>query len=293
MKQLVIGSSITNRTSYSIEKYLQEVSRMPLLNPEEEMELAQHIRKNPDDQAARERLVKANLRFVISVAKQYPNSVLSLNDLINEGNWGLTKAVDKFDPTRGFKFISYAVWWIRQSILAAFNESARQIKLPANQAMISNKIKKAIDRFLVTEEREPTNEEIAEILNISVDHVDLEASYRLRTVSFDGPSLTSDGEDDGSYMHERVADPNAVIPGAELEHKESLKIEIENHLEKLPPKDARLIRKFFGIGCEEQSVESIAVELEITPQAVRVAKDKALGRFKKESVKKKLRKYLQ
>ena len=276
MRQLKITKSITNRESASLDKYLQEIGREPLIPVDEEVELARRIRHG--DRAALEKLVKANLRFVVSVAKQYQNQGLSLPDLIDEGNLGLIKAAEKFDETRGFKFISYAVWWIRQSILQALAEQARIVRLPLNQSGLLNKINKAYQRFEQENERRPSAEDLAEILDIPADKIAETLKMSGRQVSVDAPFV--EGEDN-SLIDVMV---NEDSPNAD--HKlinESLSREIDRALEQLTPREADILRSFFGIGVPEKTLEEIGIELDLTRERVRQIKEKAIRKLKVSS----------
>ena len=273
MRQLKITKSITNRESASLDKYLQEIGREPLIPVDEEVELARMIRNG--DRAALEKLVKANLRFVVSVAKQYQNQGLSLPDLIDEGNLGLIKAAEKFDETRGFKFISYAVWWIRQSILQALAEQARIVRLPLNQVGSLNKINKAYQRFEQEFERKPSAEELAELLDIPVDKIADTLKMSGRQVSVDAPFV--EGEDN-SLIDVMV---NEDSPNADHTLiNESLSREIDRALATLTPREADILRKFFGIGVPEKTLEEIGIELHLTRERVRQIKEKAIRRLK-------------
>ena len=285
MRQLKITKSITNRESASLDKYLQEIGREPLIPVDEEVELARMIRHG--DRAALEKLVKANLRFVVSVAKQYQNQGLSLPDLIDEGNLGLIKAAEKFDETRGFKFISYAVWWIRQSILQALAEQARIVRLPLNQVGSLNKINKAFQRFEQEFERKPSAEELAELLDIPVDKIADTLKMSGRQVSVDAPFV--EGEDN-SLIDVMV---NEDSPNADHTLiNESLSREIDRALATLTPREADIIRKFFGIGVPEKTLEEIGIELKLTRERVRQIKEKAIRRLKSSSRSKILKTYL-
>ena len=274
MRQLKITKSITNRESASLDKYLQEIGREELVSPEEEVELAQRIRQG--DQVALEKLTRANLRFVVSVAKQYQNQGLSLPDLINEGNLGLIKAAEKFDETRGFKFISYAVWWIRQSILQALAEQSRIVRLPLNQVGSLNKINKALGRFEQENERQPSTQELADMIDIPKDKIDDTLRVSGRHVSMDAPFV--DGEDNS------LLDvlPNDDSPMADRGlNKESLSTEVERALQVLTPREREIIKCFFGIGCQEMTLEEIGENLDLTRERVRQIKEKAIRKLKK------------
>lgn len=285
MRQLKIVKSITNRESASLDKYLQEIGREGLIVVEEEVELAQQIRKG--DRRALDKLVRANLRFVVSVAKQYQNQGLSLPDLINEGNLGLIKAAEKFDETRGFKFISYAVWWIRQSILQALAEQSRIVRLPLNQVGSLNKINKAYQRFEQEHERKPSAEELAELLDIPVDKIADTLKMSGRQVSVDAPFV--EGEDN-SLIDVMV---NEDSPNADHTLiNESLSREIDRALATLTPREADIIRKFFGIGVPEKTLEEIGIEFRLTRERVRQIKEKAIRRLKASSRSRILKTYL-
>ena len=285
MRQLKITKSITNRESASLDKYLQEIGREPLIPVDEEVELARRIRNG--DRAALEKLVKANLRFVVSVAKQYQNQGLSLPDLIDEGNLGLIKAAEKFDETRGFKFISYAVWWIRQSILQALAEQSRIVRLPLNQVGSLNKINKAYQRFEQEHERKPSAEELAELLDIPVDKIADTLKMSGRQVSVDAPFV--EGEDN-SLIDVMV---NEDSPNADHTLiNESLSREIDRALATLPAREADIIRKFFGIGVPEKTLEEIGIEFHLTRERVRQIKEKAIRHLKSSSRSRILKTYL-
>ena len=285
MRQLKITKSITNRESASLDKYLQEIGREELVTPDEEVELAQRIRKG--DQEALEKLTRANLRFVVSVAKQYQNQGLSLPDLINEGNLGLIKAAEKFDETRGFKFISYAVWWIRQSILQALAEQSRIVRLPLNQVGSLNKINKALSKFEQEYERQPSNEELSEMIDVPKDKISDTLRVGSRHVSVDAPFV--EGEDNS------LLDvlPNDDSPSADKGLvNESLNTEIERALSTLTDREREIIKSFFGIGCQEMTLEEIGERFGLTRERVRQIKEKAIRRLKSPSRSKLLKGYL-
>lgn len=285
MRQLKITKSITNRESASLDKYLQEIGKEDLITVEEEVELAQRIKKG--DQEALEKLTKANLRFVVSVAKQYQNQGLSLPDLINEGNLGLIKAAEKFDETRGFKFISYAVWWIRQSILQALAEQSRIVRLPLNQVGSLNKINKAFARFEQENERTPSSEELAGILDLPKEKVSDTMRVAGRHVSVDAPF--SDGEDN-NLLDVLV---NSDSPNADRGLiNESLSTEVERALSTLTDREKDIIRYFFGIGCPEMTLEEIGEKFGLTRERVRQIKEKAIRRLRHSSRNKFLKSYL-
>ncbi len=287
MRQLKITKSITNRESQSLEKYLQEIGKVELITPEEEVKLAERIKQG--DQRALDRLTKANLRFVVSVAKQYQNQGLSLPDLINEGNLGLIKAAQRFDETRGFKFISYAVWWIRQSILQSLAEQSRIVRLPLNKVGLTNRINKAFSQLEQEYEREPSVEELAEVLEIESDEVSASLNISNRHVSMDSP--LSDGED--STLMDVMHNPNAESSDGELDHKQSLQTEIDRSLKTLTERQQEVIRFFFGIGVDHPlSLEDIGDRFNLTRERVRQIKDKAISKLKSNSRCKLLKGYL-
>ncbi len=285
MRQLKITKSITNRESASLDKYLQEIGKEELITVEEEVELAQRIKKG--DQAALEKLTRANLRFVVSVAKQYQNQGLSLPDLINEGNLGLIKAAEKFDETRGFKFISYAVWWIRQSILQALAEQSRIVRLPLNQVGSLNKINKAYSKFEQEHERKPSPEELAESLELPADKVADTLRVSGRHVSVDAPFV--DGEDN-SLLDVLVNNDSPNADRALI--MESLAKEIHRALATLTERESDIIRLFFGIGCQEMTLEEIGERFGLTRERVRQIKEKAIRRLRHTSRSKLLKTYL-
>ena len=285
MRQLKITKSITNRESASLDKYLQEIGREELISVEEEVELAQRIKKG--DQTALEKLTRANLRFVVSVAKQYQNQGLSLPDLINEGNLGLIKAAEKFDETRGFIFISYSVWWIRQSILQALAEQSRIVRLPLNQVGSLNKINKAYSKFEQENERKPSPEELAEQLELPADKVADTLRVSGRHISVDAPFV--EGEDN-SLLDVLV---NSDSPNADRSLiNESLSREIERSLATLTERESDIIKLFFGIGCQEMTLEEIGERFGLTRERVRQIKEKAIRRLRHTSRSKLLKTYL-
>ena len=285
MRQLKITKSITNRESASLDKYLQEIGREELISVEDEVELAQRIRKG--DRAALEKLTRANLRFVVSVAKQYQNQGLSLPDLINEGNLGLIKAAQKFDETRGFKFISYAVWWIRQSILQSLAEQSRIVRLPLNQVGSLNKINKALSRFEQENERRPSPEEVAEEVDIPIDKIADTLKVSGRHISVDAPFV--EGEDN-SLLDVLPNDDSPVADHTLM--NESLQTEIDRALETLTEREADIIRMFFGIGCQEMTLEEIGAKFALTRERVRQIKEKAIRRLRNNTKNKILKSYL-
>ena len=278
MRQLKITKSITNRESASLDKYLQEIGREDLITVEEEVELAQRIRKG--DRVALEKLTRANLRFVVSVAKQYQNQGLSLPDLINEGNLGLIKAAEKFDETRGFKFISYAVWWIRQSILQALAEQSRIVRLPLNQVGSLNKISKAFSKFEQENERRPSPEEpvdkISDTLKVSGRHISVDAPF----VEGEDNSLLDVLVNDDSPMADRTL------------VNESLSREIDRALSTLSEREKEIIQMFFGINHQEMTLEEIGDKFNLTRERVRQIKEKAIRRLRQNTKSKLLKSYL-
>jgi RNA polymerase primary sigma factor len=287
MRQLKITKSITNRESASLDKYLLEIGREGLITAEDEVELAQRIREG--DQIALEKLVKANLRFVVSVSKQYQNQGLSLPDLINEGNLGLIKAAQRFDETRGFKFISYAVWWIRQSILQAIAEQSRIVRLPLNQVGSLSKIKKAFSKLEQEFEREPSIDEIANLLDVSIDKIDGSIQISGRHVSVDAPF--GDDEDSGSLL-DVLADNDGTKTDLLL-MQESLHQEICRSLSKLTDKERSVIELFFGIGCKQPlSLDEIGESFNLTRERVRQIKEKGIKKLRMSSKSNLLKAYL-
>ena len=287
MRQLKITKSITNRESQSLEKYLQEIGKVELISPEEEVRLATLIKQG--DQPALDRLTKANLRFVVSVAKQYQNQGLSLPDLINEGNLGLIKAAQRFDETRGFKFISYAVWWIRQSILQSLAEQARIVRLPLNKVGLTNRIQKAYSQLEQEFEREPSAEELAEVLDMDIEEVTSSLGINARHVSMDTP--LSEGEE-GTLL-DVLENTNAEKTDQLLDHTQSLKTEIDRSLGTLTERQKEVICYFFGIGVDHPlSLEDIGDKFNLTRERVRQIKDKALTKLKTQNRTRVLRTYL-
>ncbi len=287
MRQLKISQSITHRESQSIEKYLHEIGKVDMITPEEEAELARRIRTG--DQEALQKLVNANLRFVVSVAKQYQNNYLSLNDLINEGNLGLIKAAQKFDETRGFKFISYAVWWIRQSIIQAISEQSRLVRLPINKVGTLSKLSKVFAELEQKYEREPTAEELSEGLNI--DGVQLAATLKAapKHVSMDAPF--EDG--DGASLIDVVEDTSSEKTDTSMAYTDSLKIDTERMLTSLTEIQRQVVRMYFGLGNQQpQSLEDIGMKLGLTRERIRQIKDKSINRLRAMSSRGLLKEYL-
>jgi len=286
MRQLKITKQVTNRETASLDKYLQEIGKVDLITADEEVELAQRIKGG--DQIALEKLTKANLRFVVSVAKQYQNQGLTLPDLINEGNLGLIKAAQRFDETRGFKFISYAVWWIRQSILQALAEQSRIVRLPLNKIGSINKINKTYAFLEQSHERPPSAEEIAKELDMTINDVKESMKNSGRHVSMDAPLV--EGED--SNLYDVLRSGESPNPDKELLH-ESLRTEIERALETLTPREADVIRLYFGLGNQHpMTLEEIGETFDLTRERVRQIKEKAIRRLKHTSRSRILKTYL-
>ena len=286
MRQLKITKQVTNRETASLDKYLQEIGKVDLITAEEEVELAQRVKQG--DQLALEKLTKANLRFVVSVAKQYQNQGLTLPDLINEGNLGLIKAAQRFDETRGFKFISYAVWWIRQSILQALAEQSRIVRLPLNKIGSINKINKTYAFLEQSHERPPSAEEIANELDMTINDVKESMKNSGRHVSMDAPLV--EGED--SNLYDVLRSGESPNPDKELIH-ESLRTDIERALETLTPREADVIKLYFGLGNHHpMTLEEIGETFDLTRERVRQIKEKAIRRLKHTSRSKILKTYL-
>ena len=286
MRQLKITKQVTNRETASLDKYLQEIGKVELITAEEEVQLAKKIRNG--DEIALERLTKANLRFVVSVAKQYQNQGLSLPDLINEGNLGLIKAAQRFDETRGFKFISYAVWWIRQSILQALAEQSRIVRLPLNKIGSINKINKAYAKLEQENERDPSADEIASVLDMSLNDVRESQRNAGRHVSMDAPLL--EGED--SNLYDVIMSGESPSPEQSLMNS-SLRTEIERSLTTLTDREADVIKLYFGLdGTHPMTLEEIGEKFDLTRERVRQIKEKAIRRLKHTSRSKILKTYL-
>ena len=288
MRQLKISKQVTNRETASLEKYLQEIGRIELITPQEEVELARRIKKGDAD--ALEQLTKANLRFVVSVSKQYQNQGLTLQDLINEGNVGLIKAAERFDETRGFKFISYAVWWIRQSILQALAEQARIVRLPLNKIGSINKINKAFSKLEQEFERPPTAEELAECLEMTLEEVQQSLSNLAHTLSMDAPLSAED--ESGKSLHEVYYAEDGPTPDEPMISR-SLGLEIERSLHSLSAREADVVRLYFGlVGDHSLTLEEIGDRFGLTRERVRQIKEKALRKLKHTSRSRRLRAYL-
>lgn len=286
MRQLKITKQVTNRDTASLDKYLHEIAKVDLITVEEEVELAKKIQSG--DSPSLDRLVKANLRFVVSVAKQYQNQGLTLPDLINEGNLGLIKAAKRFDETRGFKFISYAVWWIRQSILSALAEHSRMVRLPLNKIGFINKIKRAVTDLEQNLQRVPTVPEIAEHLDITINDVKVALNNTTRHVSMDAP--LSSGEEGNMYDVLQATDqakPDTVLAN------ESLQIEIERVLSTISGREGDILKRYYGLnGYHQHTLEEIGMAFELTRERVRQIKEKALRRLKHSNRNKSLKTYL-
>ncbi|MCK9450496.1 MAG: sigma-70 family RNA polymerase sigma factor [Bacteroidales bacterium] len=286
MRQLKITKQVTNRETASLDKYLQEIGKVELITAEEEVTLAQRIKQG--DNLALEKLTKANLRFVVSVSKQYQNQGLSLPDLINEGNLGLIKAAQRFDETRGFKFISYAVWWIRQSILQALAEQSRIVRLPLNKIGSINKINKAYARLEQEFEREPNAEEIADVLEITENEVKESMKNAGRHVSMDAPLI----QDEDNNMYDVLRSEEAITPETELLY-ESLRKEIDRAISTLTQREADVVKLYFGLnGSHPMTLEEIGEKFDLTRERVRQIKEKAIRRLKHTSRSKILKSYL-
>jgi RNA polymerase primary sigma factor len=288
MRQLKITKQVTNRETASLDKYLQEIGRVELISADEEVELARRIREG--DRTALERLTKANLRFVVSVSKQYQNQGLALPDLINEGNLGLIKAAERFDETRGFKFISYAVWWIRQSILQALAEQARIVRLPLNKIGTINKINKAFSELEQRFERPPSAEELAEFLECTPDEIKQSLANNGRHVSMDAPLV--EGDESSSSMYDVLV--NDTLPGPEKELvTESLRKDIERSLSTLTSREGDVVRLYYGLnGKHPMTLEEIGERFDLTRERVRQIKEKAIRRLKHTSRSRMLKSYL-
>ena len=277
MRQLKIAKQVTNRESKSLDKYLQDISKIDLITAEEEVELAQKIKRG--DQRALEKLVNANLRFVVSVAKQYQNQGLTLPDLINEGNFGLVKAAQRFDETRGFKFISYAVWWIRQSILQALAEQSRVVRLPLNKIGSINKIKKTFSYLEQAHERPPSAEEIAEELGLSISEVKQSLKNAGKHISMDAPFAK--GED--SNLYDVISASETPMPDSELV-KESIREEIGRVLETLSEREADVVKLYYGIGqSSTMTLDEIGNTFDLTRERVRQIREKAIRKLRKSA----------
>lgn len=287
MKQLKITTKITSRDSFSIDKYLSEISKLPMLSEEEEVLVAKKIREG--DSEAMEKLIQSNLRFVVSVAKQYQNQGLALNDLINEGNIGLIKAASKFDETKGFKFISYAVWWIRQSILQALIKQPRVVRLPMNKATIYNKIQRAIVDFEQKNQREPSNDELAEILEMKPDELAVLRATLTFHVSIDTPI----GDDDETTSLDMMSDSSMATPDSNL-IDESLHDELDHALQALSEREVEIVKYYFGLNEFNQSysLDEIGIKMNLTRERVRQLKDKAIRKMRRFAITKELKSYL-
>ncbi len=287
MRQLKITQSITNRESASLEMYLHDISKEQMVTAQEEVELAQKIRAG--DAEALDKLTRANLRFVVSVSKQYQNQGLSLPDLINEGNLGLIKAAQRFDETKGFKFISYAVWWIRQSILQAIAEQSRLVRLPLNQIGTLNKVRKSFSKLEQDFQREPSAEELASVLNFSINHITDVMRVSAKPVSFDAPL---DNSEDSSTLLDILEGSDAVSTDTNV-LQESMAEDINRYLSILSPKEIQVIKMFFGIGhTHNMSLDEISIKIQLTRERVRQIKETALRKLKSNRSNKFLKSYL-
>ena len=285
MRQLKINKSITNRQNAALDKYLVEIGREELISTDEEVELAQKIHKG--DRRALDKLTRANLRFVVSVAKQYQNQGLALNDLIDEGNLGLIKAAQKFDETRGFKFISYAVWWIRQSILQAISEQSRIVRMPLNQVGFQSKLAKAVVNFEQANERRPSVQELADILETDEGKVREALGTNGKKVSVDAPFQ----DDDSNSLIDIITDEDAPTTDNNME-RESLSKDLEAALSTLSEREQQVLKMLFGIGCNEMTAEEVANSLSLTRERVRQIKERALRRLRDDANINILTKYL-
>ncbi|MCB0489410.1 MAG: sigma-70 family RNA polymerase sigma factor [Cyclobacteriaceae bacterium] len=287
MRQLKITKQITNRETQSLDKYLSEIARIDLITADQEVKLAKRIKEG--DRVALEKLVNANLRFVVSVAKQYQNHGLTLSDLINEGNLGLIKAATRFDETRGFKFISYAVWWIRQSILQALAEQSRIVRLPLNRVGSLNKINNAFSELEQRHQREPTEEELAEVMEMSTDEIRTNLAFRARKVSVDAPFAQGDG--DGTLL-DIMEDETAEVPDSDL-MRNSLRTEVQRALSTLSERESQVISLYYGLsGGHAITLEEIADQFDLTRERVRQIKEKATRKLRQSSRSKELKAYL-
>ena len=291
MRQLKIARSITSRNSEALDRYLTEIAREPMLNPEEEAELAAKIHKGgKEGEQARDRLVSANLRFVVSVAKQYQNQGIFLTDLINEGNMGLVKAAEKFDETRGFKFISYAVWWIRQSIIEALAVKSRIVRVPLNQVGIAGKVNRASDQFIQQNGRIPSTHELAQLTGIDENTIESACDANSHTTSIDAPLGNDEG--DNSMAEMLTSDDSSSNSDSQLD-RESMNQFINDLLkEVLNEREQSIIRESFGIGVMEKSLEEIADEMGMTRERIRQVKEKAIRKIKYSPAAKILKEYL-
>ena len=284
MNQLKIMQSVTARTM-TVNSYLRDIGLLNIISPEEETELAHRVQEGDED--AFRRLVEANLRFVVSVAKQYQNSGMDLSDLINEGNLGLLKAARKFDPTRGFKFITYAVWWIRQQIMQAISEQGRMVRLPLNQVGIINRISKAKAQFIQDNEREPTDTELAELLDITPSKAGEATGHLSKHVSLDMPF----GDEGEGNLLDILPDESSEQADSNLQ-QESLRSDIQNVMMILSPREREIVSLAFGIGCQEMTLEEIGERFDLTRERVRQVKEKAIHKLARPGVKKILRLYI-
>ena len=289
MRQLKIQKSITNRSSEALDKYLVEIGRAPLISIDEEIELAQTIRRGgPEAQRAKEKLINANLRFVVSVAKQYQHQGLTLTDLIDEGNIGLIKAAEKFDETRGFKFISYAVWWIRQSILQAIAEQSRIVRLPLNQTGALSKINQTINNFEQKHGRRPSNNELEELTGVESEKIEQAIKADAHHMSIDAPF----GEDEDNSMADLLSSGDDSRTDKQVDY-ESLTADLDSVLRSvLKERELRIVKECFGIGCHEKGLEEIGTEMGLTRERVRQIREKSIAKLRESGYAKVLMKYL-
>ena len=280
MRQLKISKSITNRSDEALDKYLAEISRVPMITTEEEVELAQAIHKGGVvGDKAKEKLVTANLRFVVSVAKQYQHQGVSLSDLINEGNIGLITAADKFDETRGFKFISYAIWWIRQSILQSISEYSNMVRRPLNQIMISNKIKNATNAFLQKYHRNPSAEELSELISMEIDKIETALQSEAHVTSMDAPIT----DDEGSTMNETLASTSDYDTDKAMDYESMYSDIMQVFREVLNDREKKIVIQSFGIGCQERGLDDIGCEMGLTRERVRQIRERSIDKMRKSS----------
>lgn len=290
MRQLKISKNITTRNSESLDRYLSEIAREPMLTPDEEAALAQAIHKGgPEGDRARDRLVNANLRFVVSVAKQYQHQGISLIDLINEGNMGLVKAAEKFDETRGFKFISYAVWWIRQSIMEALAVKSRIVRMPLNQVGISGKVNRVTEQFLQEHGRMPSLHELAELIDVDEAQIRTAVSANTHTTSIDAPF---GDDDDGSMADMLLSDDNDLKSDSSLEKESMMQFVNDLLREVLSDREQKIVRESFGIGVMEKSLEEIATDMGMTRERIRQLREKAIRKIRFSKYANTLRQYL-
>ena len=280
MKQFKINKNFTNRSEESLDRYLVEISRMPMITPEKEVELAQTIRNGgKKGEEAKEKLVTANLRFVVSVAKQYQHQGVPLIDLINEGNIGLITAADKFDDTRGFKFISYAIWWIRQSILQAIAEYSNMVRRPQSQIAISNKIKNATNEFIQKQQRNPSAEELSEIISLEIDKIEKAIESDARVASIDAPIT----EDESSTMADNLASSSEYAADRQVDYESMCRDLMQVLSSVLNERECKIVTQSFGIGCQERGLEDIGNDMGLTRERVRQIRERGIEKIRKSS----------